>query len=271
MDFAHLLAPISRTALSCLLSSLKEIGELEQEGRQYRLSRSGDAARPSSSIYGLPQKVRDDTHTVLTRLTQDLGHSCALFAKVGHCTMKIMDVVNLPAPHCTFRDEGNELPLLPFHAFARLFLAYESEALAREAFRLWQPYLNQPHLRIPSSEDQLLSELAQIRRSGRSLEYKAALRPVMRLAVPVEISGWPLVRFAVGLVANFVYLVELESQAVRLRAAAGELAELLGRNVASTIFCSFSDGIDKCQPAESAMISWPTPAHAGAERTRIAS
>src|SRR2546423_12002578 len=53
-DLVRLLAPISRTALSHLLKSLEEIGELEHDGRVYRLACTAAVLSPSlRTIYSL--------------------------------------------------------------------------------------------------------------------------------------------------------------------------------------------------------------------------
>src|SRR5688500_17202431 len=83
-DLVELLAPISRTALSHLLSSLVEIVELERDGRKYRLAPSAAAlAGNDRSIYSLPPALHAQTHAVIERTALHLMHSCALFARVG--------------------------------------------------------------------------------------------------------------------------------------------------------------------------------------------
>jgi DNA-binding IclR family transcriptional regulator len=275
MDLAEHLFPISRTGLSHLLASLQEVGELEHDGRSYRLAPTSVGLMGNrQSIYSLPPALLALTRPILRATAGDLSHSCALFARVGDSTMKLVDVHNLPAPHCAFPALGHECPMLPFHGFARLFLAHGSENTARECYRFWQPYLQaNGSIRLPASENQFLAELARVRRTGHSLEYKEEVQPIMRVAVPVEIPGIPEVRFAIGLVANFVYLLEVESQVARLRRAAEELAAVLQKSVPSHVFSSGSESPWRAADAASLTEgSEPWPAHAiPAERERIAS
>lgn len=240
-DLAQVLSPISRTGLSHLLSSLKEIGELEHDGRKYRLTpTAASLAGQARAIYSLPHSLSAQVRPVVARAANALGHSCALFARVGKSTMKTLEAHNLPSPHQAFTETEEEVPLMPFHACAQLFLAYAPESVALDCYRYWLPYLQpNPNLRLPPSEAAFLEELAKIRRSGSAIEYRAELRPVLRVAVPVPISGQPEVRFAVGLVANFVYLLEVKSQIAALRQAARELSAVLDGKLPAHLFQSY--------------------------------
>lgn len=237
-DLAHLLSPISRTALSHLLASLKEVGELEQIGRLYRLA--PDAAALSSndgSTYSLPPALLTRTHTILQGLTEATGHSCAIFARVGTSTMKIMDTNNLPAPRWPFASLGSEWPLVPVHGFARIFLAHSSETAARSCYRTWQPYLQpNPKIRLAESEQAFLSELAKIRRQGHAIEYKDEIDPIMRVVLPISLLDEGDLRFAVGIVASFIYLLEVNSCIESLRSAATQLAGILKGRVPISLF-----------------------------------
>ena len=236
-DLVRVLAPISRTALSHLLSSLEEIGELERCGRQYRLtSTAAGLAAPRTSIYTLPPALRAQTRPVLERLSAECGHSCALFARVGQSTMKGMDAFNLAAPHWPFPAPGWEAPLVPFHAFARVFLAYAAEPVASEAYNEWEPYLRpNSSVRLPANEQLFFAELAKVRRQGCAVEYKEEVAPIMRVAVPVSLEDEGELRFAVGIVAKFVYLLELDACREALRRAAGELADILRGRVPASL------------------------------------
>lgn len=225
-DLAALLAPISRTAMSQLLDSLEEIGEIEHSGRQYRLAVSGGAlAGPGRTIYALPPALRSRTHAVIERVALESMHSCALFARVGTSTMKIMDEHNLPDPHWPFTPVGYEWPLVPFHGFAQLFLAYGSPAVARDCYVRWHPYLR-PAMR-PASYRNFRAQLDKIRRQGYAVEYKTELATILRIVVPVTLAGEKEVRFALGMVANFVYLLEAKSCLQALRGGAQEIAAIL--------------------------------------------
>ncbi len=239
-DLAHILAPISRTGLSHLLASLKEIGELEHDGRKYRLTpTAASLAGQAGAIYSLPPSLTAQIHPIVERTAAALGHSCALFALVGKSTMKVLDSHNLPVPHQAFPATDDELPLMPFHGFAQLFLSHAPESVALECYRYWLPYLQpNPGVRLAPTEEAFLAELRKIRRLGHALEYRAEVRPVLRVAVPVPVPDLPEVRFAVGIVANFVYLLEVEAQIGALRAAAVEMAEVMDGKLPTDLFPS---------------------------------
>ena len=225
-DLAALLAPISRTTLSQLLSSLEELGEVERHGRLYRLAPTAAAITGNErTIYSLPPALRTVTHPILERTALDMIHSCALFARVGSSTMKIMDAHNLPDPHWPFTPVGYEWPLVPFHGFAQVFLAHGSEAVARDCYLRWFPYLHE-ELRAPTYR-KFRAHLDKIRRQGYGIEYKQELSTILRVVVPVRLGDDTELRFAVGFVANYIYLIEAKTCLAPLRAAARELAKVL--------------------------------------------
>lgn len=231
-DLVRLLHPISRTALSHLLGTLVEIGELERNGRLYRLAPGAAAISGNErTIYALPPSLQTQTHAVIERTALEVMHSCALFARVGTSTMKIMDEHNLAQPHWPFTPVGYEWPLVPFHGFSRVFLAHAPEAVARDCYVRWFPYLR-PNVRTATFK-QFRAELDRIRRQGYAIEYKNELATIMRVVVPVEIPGETSLRFAVGLVANYVYLLQVKSCLSVLRAAAAELSGVLAGRVPS--------------------------------------
>lgn len=229
-DFAHLLAPISRTALSHLLASLVEIGELERTERLYRLGPNAAALAGSEhTVYALPPALRAQTHEVLEKTALEVMHSCALFARVGTSTMKIMDEHNLAQPHWPFTPVGYEWPLVPFHGFARVFLAHAPQSVARDCYVRWFPYLR-PNVRTPTYK-QFRTELDKIRRQQYAIEYRDELSTIMRVVVPVTLPDDTELRFAVGLVANYVYLLQVKNCLGHLRAAAEKLSALLAGKV----------------------------------------
>ncbi len=229
-DLVRHLTPISRSALSHLLSSLVEIGELERHGRFYRLAPAAAALSGADrSIYALPPALLARTRPIIEKSALELMHSCALFARVGTSTMKIMDEHNLEGAHWPFTPTGYEWPLVPFHAFARLFLAHASEAVARDCYVRWHPYL-QPHLRTENYR-QFRAELDKIRKQGYAVDYKDEVSTIMRVVVPVHLPDDKELRFAVGLVANFVYLLQVKSCLRVLRGTAQEIATVLKGHV----------------------------------------
>lgn len=229
-DFLTLLKPISRTTLSKLLSSLEEIRQIEHTGRIYRLSPASIVLHDHDyATYTLSPALQREVQPAIKHAATRTGHSCALFARVGASTMKIMAAHNLGHPHWSFSPIGYEWPLVPFHSFAQILLAYSSDLEAKEAFSRWQPSL----LSICRSEnDQLFrAKLQEVRQRGYSVEYREEVSNLMRIAVPVRLPGEAQVRFAVGIAANFVYLIESKKCVETLRATANELAGILAGKV----------------------------------------
>ncbi len=260
-DLVRLLCPISRTALSHLLSSLEEIGELERDGRFYRLAPAAAALAGSGrTIYDLPPALLAQTQPLLARVSGELNHSCALLARVGNSTMKMMDRCNREEPQPAFGAVGSEWPLVPTHGFARLFLAHAPESMARECYHDWLPYLQpNPRLRIAENEQTFCAELAKIRCQRYALEYKEEIQPVLRVAVPVRLAKDSEVRFAVGLVSNFVYLLDVKSYIAALNRVAAALAVVLADKVPRAVFTQ-SSANGHCAPRATAEISvFPGP------------
>jgi DNA-binding IclR family transcriptional regulator len=223
-DLARELAPISSTALSKLLQALVAAGELVHNGRIYALSpTAASTAGGAQGIYSLPLDIKASAQNLLEQAANDTMHSCAMFGWVGNSTMKILAEHNLPG--WLFSPVGYEWPLVPFHGFAQVFLAYGPEVLARDCFYRWYPYL-QTHEQF-ANYPAFLSRLRNIRKAGYAVEYRGELPDILRLAVPVHISGSELPRYAVGISANAVCLLELEKCLKTLYQVASDLARLL--------------------------------------------
>jgi DNA-binding HxlR family transcriptional regulator len=225
-ELAEHLKPISHTALSHLLASLVELRQVTHEGRRYALHPNGAAlGGVPRGIYSLSKELRSETHPILERTALDTMHACALFGWVGISTMRILDMVNLESADWTFNPVGYEWPLVPFHGFAQVFLAHASDTLVKDCFYRWHSYL-QGNLRFATFLD-YTGRLTKIRKDGCAVEYRGEVSTILRLVVPVNLTGQTAPRYAVGLTANAVHLLEAESALKRLRTAARELAGIL--------------------------------------------
>lgn len=225
-ELGEYLKPISHTALSHLLASLVELGQVTHEGRRYALHPNGAAlGGVPRGIYSLPTDLRAETNPILERTALDTMHACALFGWVGISTMRILDMVNLEAADWTFNPVGYEWPLVPFHGFAQVFLAHASDTLVADCFYRWHSYL-QGNLRFATIRD-FTERLKKIRKDGCAIEYRGEVSTILRLVVPVNLTGQAAPRYAVGLTANAVHLLEAETALKRLRLAARELAAVL--------------------------------------------
>lgn len=220
-----LLSPVSPTTLSGLLKELTRLGEIERSGRTYRPSR-GVLSAGDINFYELPARIRRNTQEILAKTATSANHACALFARVGAMTMKIVDQHNLTGAHRTFSPVGYEWPLVPFHGFAKVFLAHSDRETAKACYDRWASHLR-AELVAPSWKT-FDRQLTVIREQGYALEYQEEDRALMRLAMPVTVQGSGDVRFAVGLVARNIYLIDRERCLPIVSSAAKELGTVLG-------------------------------------------
>ncbi len=223
-ELVRLLSPVSRTTVSSLLGELERRGEIEHRGRFYTLTQ-GNLLAAGTNIYELPAALKAQTHPVLEEVSRRTGHASALFARVGVMTMKIMDEFRPEGSDWQFSPAGVEWPLVPFHGFAKVFLAHAREDLARACHWRWRKHLR-PDLCEQDWPD-FQRQLKTIRRHGYALEYQEEMSAILRLAVPVFLSGPEPVYFAVGLVARFIYLLDMESWLGVLDEAAQKLQQTL--------------------------------------------
>jgi DNA-binding IclR family transcriptional regulator len=207
-ELLFLLEPISPTTLSKLLQELIRLGKVRRDARQYHISQQ-QVSRGDLRAYQLPDAVRQRSQAVLEETAKKSGHACALFARVGGTTMKIVDQYNLEKPHWSFSPIGYEWPLVPFHGFAKVFLAHMDLEHARTCYRMWERFLK-PEL-LAANWERFAQQLAMIRQRGYALEYQEELSTILRLVVPVSLAGSNDIRFAVGLVARSVYLLEVDA------------------------------------------------------------
>lgn len=216
------LHPISRTTLSSLLKELIRLKKITRNGRRYQVK--------------IPHRLDIDQSTALTdeRLSQvqeqlkhtaqEGGHACALFARVGASTMKIMAMHNLNDTDWNFSKVGTEWPLIPFHGFAKIFLAYSESEVSHNCYHRWSRLLRADLL--PGSLEHYLDELTQIRQNGYALEYKEELSSILRLTLPVW-TGEAQPRFVLGYVARAAYLLEFKKCLITLNQASKEISEIL--------------------------------------------
>jgi len=223
-ELLKVLEPVSRTTLSALLRELIELGELEHHGRSYRLA-DGMFSHRGLLFNQLPEGLRKRTQAVLAQTASETGHACALFARVGQVTMKIVDQHNLGGAHWSFAPIGHEWPLVPFHGFAKVFLAHADEAVMHSCYTRWSRFLRSDLL--PPTLEALAAQLAAIREKGYALEYREELKAILRLVVPVWLPGYENVQYAVGLVARYVYLLEVDDCLPPLQRAASALGDTL--------------------------------------------
>lgn len=227
-DLRQELAPVSSTALAMLLQTLVEEGELQHSGRSYTLSPgAASAAGSPQGIYSLPESLAKPVGELLDEAAKTTVHSCALFGWVGASTFKILATHD--TPDWRFSPIGYEWPLLPFHAVAQLFLAYAPEIVARDSFYRWSPFVH-----VNESFESYASfakRIAEIRKKGYAVEYRGERPEIMRIAVPIWFRRKPDPRYAVGMVANAVYLLELQKCISALVDVASKLAKVLEGSV----------------------------------------
>lgn len=206
-ELHSVMAPLSKTTLSRLLGELADAGEVAREGRFYHAC-FGAMGQHHLSASALPPDLLSSTQAVLRRTADEVGHSCALFARVGRTTMRIVDRHNLEGAHWQFAEVGREWPFVPFHGFAKVFLAHSDDPLALQCYRDWTRYL-QPDL-VPDSEEIYVRQLAGVRAKGYALEYREESMSLLRIAVPVWIGGGERPSYAFGCAARSVYLLEVD-------------------------------------------------------------
>ncbi|QYY35806.1 hypothetical protein [Ruficoccus sp. ZRK36] len=227
-ELVALLSPVSRTTVSALLDELEREGEVEHRERLY-LPGAGSRLATGTNIYALPTALRAQTHPVLVELSARTGHASALFARVGVMTMKILDEFRPVDSDWQFSPAGYEWPLVPFHGFAKIFIAYAEEGIAKQCHSRWWMQLR-PEL-YEQDWSAYERQLRLIRKRGYALEYQEENSAILRLAVPVMLSGQGPVCFSVGLVARFIYLLDVDAWQAALCEAADALREILDGRV----------------------------------------
>ncbi len=223
-ELLEALAPVSRGTLAALLKEMVALGELTHQGRSYGLA-EGVLSPPGIRFRSLPETLRAQTQVILKNTAQETGHACALFSRVGRMTMSIADQHNLGGAHWNFSHIGSEWPLVPFHGFAKVFLAYAEEAIVKNCYARWSHNLK-PEL-VPATWEAFCGQLSSVRRKGYALEYQEESKAILRLAVPVRLPGREDVPYVLGLVARSVYLLEMDKCLPPLLVAADALTRTL--------------------------------------------
>lgn len=185
-ELSELLAPIPPSTLTRILKALGELGYIGQAGAAYQALKN-------------PLNHHEDFfpghwQVALERLAVETGLSVGLFGVLGEATMKILANSN--------RDEqpaiseiGMERPFIPTHGFGKIFLAWSSPAIQRQAFQRLTTEIRSH--RYPRWEDWEM-EAIQIRKNQFVLETGEFQEHIARAAVPVFFSGERCPRFALG-------------------------------------------------------------------------
>lgn len=199
-DIANVLDPISPASQMRLLRTLAELGEIEKDNNKYRLSSSSMfRVATSPHPFALRQEISNQLDDIVRRHARETSYPTALFGWITPGTIMILNSYSPVGSDTQYRPAGEEWPLIPFHDYAQLFLAYAPDFMREDAFFRWNPYLN----------DDFKSENFQafVDRLNTIHEQGFTVSEVIgdtfgSIVQPVVIHGESLPRFAVGVLAS---------------------------------------------------------------------
>ena len=199
-DIAELLQPISPASQMRLLRTLTDLGEVEKDNSLYRLSSSSIFRMATSPHpFALRREVSQRLDDEIRMLARDTSYPAALFGWITPGTIVILNSYSPVGSDTQYRPAGEEWPLVPFHDFAELFLAYAPGFLREDAFFRWNPYLNDNYKEkdFPS----FIERLNAIREQGYTVS-ELVPSTFGSLVKPVFLHGEELPRFSVGVLAS---------------------------------------------------------------------
>ncbi|MBD5780657.1 hypothetical protein IEN85_14235 [Pelagicoccus sp. NFK12] len=199
-DLSVLLDPVSPASQMRLLQTLINLGEIEKVDNQYRLS--------SNSFFGVASsndpfaiKAEEDAKVteIIRSLARNTSYSAGLFGWVTPGTMVILNTYSPIGSERRYRPAGQEWPLVPFHDFSQLFLAYTPEYYQEDAFFRWNLYLNDEY-KIKDF-DAFLTSMNSIREKGYRLSEEIK-RTYGSFVMPVFVHEESMPRFALGVLVH---------------------------------------------------------------------
>jgi len=199
-DLAQVLDPVSPASLMRLLKTLTQLGEVEKEGNQYRLNSSSMFRLATSPHpFALRREVSTNLDDIIRRLARETSYPAALFGWITPGTIMILNSYSPVGSDTQYRPAGEEWPLIPFHDFAQLFLAYAPEFMREDAFFRWNPYLNE---NFKSKDFQaFIDRLNLIKGQGYTVS-NVIDQSFGSVVSPISLHGEELPRFALGVLAN---------------------------------------------------------------------
>ena len=225
-DIAKVLDPISPASQMRLLRTLADLGEIEKNNNKYRLS-STSMFRVATSPhpFALRQEISNQLDDIIRRLARQTSYPAALFGWITPGTIMILNSYSPVGSDTQYRPAGEEWPLIPFHDFAQLFLAYAPDFMREDAFFRWNPYLNDA---FKSANFQaFVNRLNTIQEQGFTIS-DVIDQTFGSIVQPVMLHGESLPRFAVGVLASDKPdASRIEYILAELKAVSGELASVL--------------------------------------------
>lgn len=199
-DISKLLDPISPASQMRLLRTLVSLGEVEKEGNQYRLSASSIFRMATSPHpFALRREVHDQLEDIVRKLARDTSYPAALFGWITPGTIIILNSYSPIGSDTQYRPAGEEWPLIPFHDFAQLFLAFAPGFLREDAFFRWNPYLKDDYK--GKDYQSFIDRLNSIKEQGYTVSdvISESFGSVVK---PVFLHEEALPRFAIGVLMN---------------------------------------------------------------------
>lgn len=229
-DLSELLDPVSPASQMRLLQTLISLGEIEKHENQYRLSsNSFFGVASSNDPFALKSDEDEKISGIVRGLARETSYSAALFGWVTPGTMTILNSYVPIGNEVRYRPAGQEWPLVPFHDYSKLFLAYTPEFYQEDAFFRWNLYLNDNY-RIDGFQD-FLERMKQIKDQGFALSDEIK-RTFGSLVLPVFVHEEKMPRFALGvLIHNNPSDERIEELKQLLRSGVDSLIEILKENV----------------------------------------
>ncbi len=231
-DISALLDPISPASQMRLLRTLVSLGEVEKDGNQYRLSASSIFRMATSPHpFALRREVHDQLEGIVRKLARDTSYPAALFGWITPGTIIILNSYSPVGSDTQYRPAGEEWPLIPFHDFAQLFLAYAPGFLREDAFFRWNPYLKDAYK--ANDFQNFIDRLNMIKGQGHTVsdEISETFGSVVQ---PVFLHEEAIPRFAIGvLMSDKPSREKISAQLKILNGTAKEISGILKETVSA--------------------------------------
>ncbi len=225
-DLTELLDPISPASQMRLLRTLTELGEVEKVNNYYQLSANSvfrTAASPHP--FALRLEVDAELDGIVRELARDTSYSAALFGWITPGSIIILNTYSPIGRSIKYRPAGEEWPLIPFHDFAQLFLAYAPGFVREDAFFRWNPYLKEEYKSLDYQA--FIKRLNNIREQGFTISELAG-ETFGSIVNPVVLHGENPPRFAVGVLVTDKPDEKEQGQILdRVSQASDKIAEIL--------------------------------------------
>ncbi|HBE03405.1 MAG: hypothetical protein A2096_14280 [Spirochaetes bacterium GWF1_41_5] len=215
-------------SLSRLLETLSAAGYIAKAGQYYQLVKNMfNSVVINIAHYEILEKNRAAIRKNLKNISERLKLAAGVFVISGNNTMRIFDAYNRGDSAYHFSTVNLEVPMLPAHGFARIFLAYMSEEELGKIIELDLALRSHYKNNLQTEKSGYLKIMSEIKKNGFSIEDREYLPFLTRVTAPVFLKGAGIPLLSLGVIGPPSILEKKKLISRELLKTAGKMSRMI--------------------------------------------